>query len=232
MQLAYYNTDLIQSLLTGEVGCATESETFPGDFLPGKYIHAACILGHHELVAQLINLGADPTQVTRLGTPLDVACRNGKLEIVRLLHTSGADIQPEGKEIWDTGVFGACQNGYLDIVQYIISSKPELLSQKTEGFPNGCILFYAACEKGKVDVAKYLAGKGVDINALVFKRDGSLSIPLDAACASGSYELIDYFLLQHAELPKTTIEQYPFMFKPTFQRYSRRFLHRRYQYLT
>ena len=219
LQLAYYETDLIQSLIHGEVPLMLDKSEFKGDYQPGEYIHAACTLGHYELVAQLINLGADPYMESRYGTPLKIACRNNHLSVVRQLHTSGVDVHPSGKEIWDSGIYAACEEGNLDIVQYILSSSPEILTHKTEGFPDGCILFYAACRKGHVSVAKLLVEKGVDINALVFNRDGSLSIPLDAACISGNYELIEYLLLQNIELPRTTIDQYPHMFQHAFQRY-------------
>ena len=218
LQLAYYHTDLIQVLIRGDMPCLSEDKEFPGNFQPGEYIHAASMLGHYELVAQLINLGADPTMESRYGTPLEIACKNNHLNVVRQLHTGGIDVHPDGKEIWDSGLYAVCQNGNLDIVQYILSSKPEILSHKTEGFTDGCILLYAACQFGHVGIAKLLVEKGVDINALVFNRDGSLSIPLDAACASGNYQLIDYLLLQHIELPRTTIDQYPHMFQPAFQR--------------
>lgn len=219
LQLAYYHTDLIQKLLLGEVEYLPDGQKFTGEFQPGEYLHAACMLGHFEVVAQLINLGADPDMKSRYGTPMKVACSNNHLDVVRQLHTSGVDVFSDGQEIWDQGIYAACQQGHLEIVQYILSSKPELMAHKTESVADGCILFYVTCENGHVDVARLLVEKGVDINSHVFNRDGSLPIALDAACASGSYALIDYLLTQHIELPRTTIELFPHMFKPAFQRY-------------
>lgn len=218
LQMAYYHTDNIQKLLLGDVSYSSREKQFPGEFQPGEYIHAASMLGHYELVAQLINLGADPDMESRYGSPFKIACENGHLNVVRQLHTSGVDVCPESKEIWDSGIYVACQKGRLEIVRYILSSKPEIATHKTEGVPDGCILLYAACENGHIGIVKLMVEKGVDINALVFNRDGSLSIPLDAACMSGSYELVDYLLLQNIELPRTTIDQYPHMFQPTFER--------------
>ena len=219
LQLAYYHTDIIQSLIQGDMPCMSADNEFPGAFQPGEYVHAVCMLGHCDLVAQLINLGADPSADSRFGTPLDIACKNGKLDVIRLLHTSGVDLHPDDKEIWDSAIYTACRNGHDDIVQYILSSKPELLSHRTEGFADGCILFYEACEHGWLSIVKLLTEKGVDINNLVYIRDGSLSLPLDAACTSGSYELIDYLMLQHIEIPRTIVEKHPHMFAPAFQRY-------------
>jgi len=227
LQLAYYHTELTQSLIHGDVPFPSKDKEFTGDFQPGEYIHAACMLGHYELVAQLINLGADPCVQSRFGTPLEIACKNNHLSIVRQLHTSGVDVHPKDKEIWDSGIYAACKNGGLDIIQYIISANPDILTHKTEGFPDGCILLYAACEMGQLGVVKFLVEKGIDINALVFKRDGSLSIPLDAACMSGNYELINYLLLKNIELPRTTIDQYPHMFRPAFESMMKRY-HRPY----
>lgn len=219
MQLNYFDRDLAHSLICGDTTPLDNHQEFPGEFQPGEYLHAASMLGHYEIVAQLINRGADPYMESRYGTPLEIACRNGHLSVVRQLHTSGVDVHQKGKEIWDSGIYAACQKGHLDIVQYILSSNPEVLTQKTEGFPDGCILFYAACKNGHVGVAKLLIEKGIDIDALVFNRDGSLAIPLDAACISENYELVNYLLSQNIELPRTTIDQYPHMFKPAFERY-------------
>lgn len=199
--------------------CMSMDNEFPGAFQPGEYMQAVSMLGHCDLVAQLINLGADPSADSRFGTPLDIACKNGKLDVIRLLHTSGVDLHPNDKEIWDSAIYIACKNGHDEIVRYILSSKPELLSRKTEGFADGCILFYEACKHGWLSIVKLLTEKGVDINTLVYIRDGSLSLPLDAACTSGSYELIDYLMLQHIEIPRTIIENYPHMFASAFQRY-------------
>ena len=218
LQLAYYQTDQVQSLIHGEMPCITSKE-FPGDVQPGEYIHAATAMGNVEIVAQLINLGVDPNMQSRFGTPFEIACKNGKLDIVRLLHTHGLDLHSGEKEIWESGIYVACEKGHFDVVQFIVSVQPELLTHESEGFADGCILFCVACANGNMRSVRLLAEKGIDINGLTCLKDGTLKTPLTAACDNGCDEVIEYLILQHVEIPRLIVEQHAKALAPAFQRY-------------
>ncbi len=207
LELAYYQSDLVQSLIKGEIPCVTEAG-FPGQYQPGEYLHAATTAGNAEIVAQLINLGADPNSGTEYGTPLQIACRNGALDIIRLLHTHGVELHPDEEDIWNSPIYIACEQKHDEVVQYILSVKPDILTHKSEEFADGCILFCLACAKENLKTVKLLAEKGVDINALVRLKDGELSTALDEACKNEHENVIQYLLQQHAEVSAATVEQY------------------------
>ncbi len=191
---------------------------FPGEYQPGEYIHAAALAGHCEIVAQLINLGAEPNTASRFGTPLEIACKHGGLDIIRLLHTHGVDLHPDDTDIWNSPIYIACEQNHNEIVQYILSVKSELLTHKTEEFIDGCILFCLACANQNLTTVKLLAEKGVDINAIVRLKDGAVTTALDEACKSECEDVIQYLLQQHVEISGATIQQYAHTLAPCFRR--------------
>eukprot|EP00794_Sanderia_malayensis_P013704 gene13704-15131_t len=223
LELAYYQSELVQSLINDDIPCLYD-DRFPGQYQPGEYIHAAAMTGHHEIVAQLINLGAEPNSTsTRYGTPLEIACRNGALDIIRLLHLHGIDLHPDTFDIWNSPIYIACESNHTDIIQYILSVKSDILTHKTEGFIDGCILLSLACRNQNIQAAKLLIEKGVDINAIVRLKDGAMTIPLEESCRNESAEVIQYLLQQHVEVSGATIEKYPTILATYFNKMKSKF---------
>lgn len=54
-------------------------------------------------------------------TALCAACLNGKLDVVKLLIKSGANVNAINKDGYSP-LFVACENGYDNIVQFLLSA--------------------------------------------------------------------------------------------------------------
>lgn len=110
-------------------------------------------------------------------TPLQVACANGHLEIVKYLLVKKADVN-------GTQLESAVENGHLDVVKYLIEEKAvDIKSDRHISF--NLSLIRKVTEKGYLNLMKYLIEKtGVDINSDVFNGQTLLHVaayysPLD-----------------------------------------------------
>ena len=72
---------LVSEIMTRKVTCVR----------PDKTLHEAAARGHQEVVAQLLERGADPNAFNRGATPLHGAVYCGQREVVALLLEQGAD---------------------------------------------------------------------------------------------------------------------------------------------
>ena len=219
LQLAYYQTDAVQALIKGDLSSLSDAAEFKGDFKPGQYLHLACSKGSHDIAGQLINLGADVNMSSKYGSPFQVACRNGKLKVIKLLGTHGVEIHPTNIDIRESGIYAACQCGQREVVEYLLELKADILAGKTEGFSDGSILLHTACESGHFNIVQLLVEKGVDINSLIPTEKGCLSSPLRAACENNHYSVVEYLLEQHAEVTRDVVEQFPNIFVEPLERY-------------
>ena len=78
--VVHKNLDLLKVLL--EMGAS----------LPRDAVHRASHGGHVEMVRYLLQLGMPPDSLSN-PTPMQLASKKGHLEVVRLLHASGADVR-------------------------------------------------------------------------------------------------------------------------------------------
>ncbi len=130
-------------------------------------LHSSCYNQNIKLVKQLL-VDIKPTAVNKKltdhsspiqGTPLQIACKNGNLEIVKLLIEAGAD-----KEIKDIGRLSplsiAVSNNHLTIVNYLIEAGADIYSKG----PNNLQPVHFACSCGSKKSIELLLSKGIDIN--------------------------------------------------------------------
>ncbi len=133
---------------------------------------------------------------------LPMAVNNGRLEVLKLLVSLGADVtapanptdsipQPEGPMMY------AAAAGHLEVVRYLLDI----------GVPVNCIFegcvrsvpLSMAAGDGHLDVVKLLVERGAVVNPLEAR-----STPLDAARRAGWGEVVDYLRSvggkTHAEL--------------------------------
>ena len=105
----------------------------------------ACWAGHSGLVQLFLDLGISPDLSPRGVPPLYIACERNHLEVVKMLHKAGAemdqittgcccDVRPDGgrfqdKEIYHTpscekegysALYVACECGWLEIIRYLL----------------------------------------------------------------------------------------------------------------
>ena len=67
--------------------------------------------------------------ITFASTPFLVSCQQGNLEVLKYLHSKGANLT-EVREDGSTCLSMACLNGHLAIVEYILKKEPSLINQR------------------------------------------------------------------------------------------------------
>ncbi|MCR8843311.1 ankyrin repeat domain-containing protein [Paenibacillus sp. SC116] len=141
-------------------------------------LHAACYNQNIDLVKQLLTK-IKPNMLNKKlsdysnpiqGTPLQITCRNGNLDIVKLLIEAGAD-----KEIKDVGrqspLSISVANNHYDVSNYLIEAGADVQSKG----PNNLKPIHYACAYGNKKIIELLLSKGIDINQV----DGQKSSLLD-----------------------------------------------------
>ncbi|AEA45673.1 ankyrin repeat domain-containing protein [Fluviicola taffensis] len=124
-------------------------------------LHVACQNQDTELVKKIL-FEIKPTELNKKiaqETPLQIVCKNGNLEITKLLIEAGAD-----KEIKNAGrqspLSIAVSNKNLEIVKYLLEVGADIHSKG----PNNLQPIHFACSKGDKDIIELLLSKGIDIN--------------------------------------------------------------------
>ena len=132
-------------------------------------LHTACYNQDINLVKQFL-VDIKPTLLNKKladysnpiqGTPLQIVCKNGNLEIAKLLIEAGAD-----KEIKDVGrqspLSIAVSNNHYDIANYLIEVGADIYSKG----PNNLQPIHFACSYGNRKIIELLLSKGSDINLI------------------------------------------------------------------
>ena len=132
-------------------------------------LHVACYNQDTELVKRLL-IKAKPSALNKKltdysnpiqGTPLQISCRIGNLDIVKLLIEAGAD-----KEVKDVArqspLSIAVTNNHYDIAKYLIEAGADINSKG----PNNLQPIHFACAHGSRKIIELLLLSGVDINQL------------------------------------------------------------------
>ena len=80
-------------------------------------IYHAILVGNLATIKFLIEKGAN----TFIGTPLHVACEQGKLPICKLLHSLGADVNATCKDDHDTPMHCAVKSHCFEVVKWMVN---------------------------------------------------------------------------------------------------------------
>jgi uncharacterized protein len=90
--------------------------------------------GHNQVVAELIEAGADVNSRSAAGGPnaLSLAAQNGHLQVVQMLVEAGADVDAKAMQGW-TPLMKAAFFGHDEIVQSLIEAGAETRIRDANG---------------------------------------------------------------------------------------------------
>ena len=143
-------------------------------------------IGKISSVRLLLKYGASINQENSdLNTPVAVACHAGHLDIVKLLHSRGADLDDEYI------LLATCQSGHIEVVRYLLDHGADINSERGDrGTP-----LTTACYHGYLEIAKLLIECGADINFVYNDRyEDVIWNPLAAACFGNHLEIVKYLV--------------------------------------
>ena len=122
-------------------------------------------------------------------TPLDLAAREGDLEMVELIVDNGANVNNYKP------LHLASQKGHLEIVTYLVEKGAKLNNPEFERRFDGLSPLHEAVEGGHFDVVEYLVEQGADINATHdhYRKPINMIINLDS---KPNYRKIAFFLMR------------------------------------
>lgn len=130
--------------------------------LSGPIIVAAAVRGNADIVALLIDHGADIEAQNNDGlTPIVEAARNGHLAVVELLLDRGVDVNAkDGSRLEETALFIAAGCNYVEISQLLIDRGADV----NLGDALGAAPLHHAASRNSVDVADLLIAHGANID--------------------------------------------------------------------
>ncbi|MBK8397606.1 MAG: ankyrin repeat domain-containing protein [Leptospiraceae bacterium] len=128
---------------------------------PQERLEAAIQAGDLEDTKKAIADKADlEAELQKNITPLELAIKKNKLDIVKLLIEKGANVNPTKAESGYTPLHVAAINNRLEIAKYIIEKGSNINAQTKFGTTP----LHHAAEKGSYEVAQLLIEKGADLN--------------------------------------------------------------------
>ena len=134
-----------------------------------------------------------------LATPLIVAARDGKLDVVKVLLRYEANIEGRGTikiygEVIEncTALWVAAAKGHFDVVRLLIEQNAEVDGRTSS---NSTPLRAAAVD-GHLDIVRCLVENGADVNA----RNNFNSTPLMITCHSGHLDVASYLVKHGANI--------------------------------
>ena len=205
-----------------DINAKSELPTLMRGFKRGSALFEACMNSQLDLANLLLELGADADDQTphveacakgdlnlaqlllphvadvnrrvgRHGSCLDVACKNGDDELVKLL----LDHQPPRHFELETAFVRACEHGHISTLQLLIDHGADINYLRYGTTP-----LTTACTYGQYSTAQFLLEHGAAVN-LPNKS------PLLAACHSKRPELVDSLLQYGADINAETVDRYP-----------------------
>ncbi|KAM0431394.1 hypothetical protein ACHAPT_005371 [Fusarium lateritium] len=156
-------------------------------------LHWAASIGHTatvEVLLQQERLDLDATDLAGF-TALHKAAENGRVEIVKLLIDSGADVEASG-DGQDTALHRAVAKGQMESVKVLLSLRADKGARGTQGKS----MLHVAAENGRLEMAQLF----VDINADLEATDHEGNTPLHLASSSGKMDLVKFLLDKNANI--------------------------------
>ncbi|CAN9469157.1 unnamed protein product [Alternaria alternata] len=157
-----------------EHGAQTETK---GDGETWPPLHMAIDEGAWQCVQELLRFKSDANHECSGGTPLMVAVRAKRLDIVQLLVEHGADVNKRHDEQTATALQTAVsQEGGRAMVEWLVDKGADVNLRTPESSP-----LFDACLEGDVDMVRLLLDKGAKVNDVC-----SLWTPLHGAYKSAA----------------------------------------------
>ena len=135
-----------------------------------------------ELIALLLDHGADVSLEGWLGKPLVMACQEGFVGVARLLLDRGAAVNGFSTEGWTPAEAAACRN-HVDVLELLLErgASLDLVPRPGLGHTRSGAPFGLACIFGSVEAARLLLERGSDIEGV----DSRGATPLINALLNG-----------------------------------------------
>lgn len=134
-------------------------------------LHIACRGGNLEIVKRLLDLGADPNSVDKLGmSPLMEACSIGNLDIMKVLVDANAEIDAVTISR-QTLLWFATLHGSPEAVRYLLD---ELKIDPNAAREDGVTPLMVASSQGFETIVDLLINAGADVNAMDLQNTTAL----------------------------------------------------------
>ena len=152
-------------------------------------LHEAVLKGNVTIIAALLAVKAVNVDAKcKHGmTPLLLAARAGKAEIVKLLCDRGADLEAKDPRQM-TALMWAAASGHTSVVETLVEQKADAHARDKPGFT----ALHFAAERGHADVVRVLADNGADVDT---RSDDQLTA-LHSAAQNGHVDAV-MVLLAH-----------------------------------
>ncbi len=153
-------------------------------------LHYAAVCGLHSIVTFLViehSQDVDSRCDDTRSAPLHLACREGHVEVTRVLVEHGADATAQDNYGW-TPLHQASQSGNVEIAWFLIEHGADVTAQDNYGSTP----LHSASGWGNVDVAQFLVEHGADVTA----QNNEGCTPLQLASRRGNVDLV-WFLVDH-----------------------------------
>ena len=145
-------------------------------------LHAAAFQDHTEVIAALLEAGADTTVRLKNGfTPLHVAAESNRIKVIAMLIAAGADHNTQN-EAGETPLHIAARKGHAEVIAALL----EAGADTTVRLKNGFTPLHVAAVSNRIKVSAALIAAGADANA----QNGAGQTPLHMATFSGHTEVI------------------------------------------
>src|SRR6266850_539815 len=156
----------------------------------GTPLHYAAFCGLHKIVKVLVTEQLHDVNSRRFqggSTPLNLASRQGHIEVAHFLVEHGADATARDK-YGQTPLHEASEGGHIELAQFLVQHGADVTARDKYGSTP----LHEASEGGHIKLAQFLVQHGADVTA----RDKYGSTPLHEASEGGHIKLAQ-FLVQH-----------------------------------
>lgn len=154
-------------------------------------LHVAVETGHVEVAKMLLENDVSMEIASHRDAALKVAAQNGDIEMMKILRSKGANVNPQNREV-DTPLHIAVKQGHIEVVKKLLEWGANVNIKN----PYQKTPLHIACENRHVEVVGILSKKGAYLNA----DDGSWKTPLYGAVENGYLDIVKTLLEAGADV--------------------------------
>lgn len=152
------DTRLLETIVRGDIptflNLVQEHEAIIKQTVPGSMntiLHLTARLGHEELASEILKLCPEmmTAENEKMETPLHEACREGRLNIVRLFVESESSVVFKANRNNESVLYVACERGKLDVVKQLLNY-PWLLMLEMDGLTTSLHVAASAGHTGNI----------------------------------------------------------------------------------